>query len=150
MGESPFSTCCNGWRHGSTRSERLQGALPRSLIPRSFALPLSSRLTLSLIHFGESTLRRCAEFASAATLAGGHFCPLVRSETVQNLGEEQNGHIIEMSIPLCSSPPGRASTPQVLDGLYAPRLHIDKHLERPVEYRQEGRRHSEPGRVILD
>jgi hypothetical protein len=29
-------------------------------------------------------------------------------------------------------------------------LRIDKDLERPVEYRQEGRRHPEPGWVILD
>jgi hypothetical protein len=38
-------------------------------------------------------------------------------ETVQNLGGEQSGYAIAPWIPVSSAPPGRASTPQVLDGL---------------------------------
>ena len=39
------------------------------------------------------------------------------SETVQNLGGEQSGYTIAPWIPVSPALPGRASTPQVLDGL---------------------------------
>ena len=41
------------------------------------------------------------------------------NETVQNLGGEQSGCAIAPWIPVSPAPPGRAATPQVLDGLCA-------------------------------
>jgi hypothetical protein len=46
------------------------------------------------------------------------FSPMANvRDTVQNLGGESSGYAIASWIPVSSAPPGRASTPQVLDGL---------------------------------
>jgi hypothetical protein len=80
---NPSSTCCTGWRPGSTGSQGLKGALSRSLTLRSFALPSSLRWTRSRSHSGASTFHRCVAFASAATLAVGPCCRSAHSASTQ-------------------------------------------------------------------